>query len=148
MAGTYSQLHFHIIFSTKDRTPTIEHSWQERLWQYIGGIIRGEGGIPLKIGGVADHVHLLITLKPKHDLSTLMQKLKAKSSGWVHEHFPKAGMWWQDGFGAFTVSHSGLGEVERYIETQETHHRTMTYQEEFRIFLDKHGIVYEEKYLW
>jgi len=115
MAGTYSQLHYHVIFSTKDRAPAIDPFWRERLWQYLGGIVRGEGGIPLRIGGVADHVHLLMTLLPKHDVSTIVQKLKAESSGWVHRVFPQAGMWWQSGYGAFTVSHSGLADVERYI---------------------------------
>jgi REP element-mobilizing transposase RayT len=148
MAGTFTQLHYHVIFSTKDRLPSIRPEWRERLWQFMGGIIRGEGGIALKIGGTADHVHLLITLKPKHDVSTILQKLKSKSSGWVHDHFPEAGMWWQEGFGAFTVSHSGLGDVERYIGIQDEHHRTESFQDEFRLFLDKHGIAYEERYLW
>jgi REP element-mobilizing transposase RayT len=148
MAGTFSQLHYHIIFSTKNRTPTIEPAWRERLWKYLGGIVEGEGGIPLRIGGVADHVHLLITLLPKHDVSSIVQKLKANSSGWVHKHFPGAGMWWQEGFGAFTVSHSGLNEVDKYIANQESRHRTMTFQEEFLIFLEKHGIPYDERFIW
>jgi REP element-mobilizing transposase RayT len=148
VAGTYSQLHYHIIFSTRDRLPSIRPEWRERLWEYMGGIIRGEEGIALRIGGVADHVHLLVTLKPIHDVSTILQKLKSKSSGWVHEHFPNAGMWWQEGYGAFTVSHSGLPDVKRYIDIQEEHHRITTFQDEFRAFLDKHGIAYEERYLW
>jgi putative transposase len=148
MAGTFTQLHFHIIFSTKDRVPSIHPAWQERLWTYMSGIVRSEGGIPLKIGGVSDHVHLLVTLKPTQDISTFLQKLKSNSSGWVHEHFPEAGMWWQEGYGAFTVSHSGLGGVERYIDNQEEHHRTTTFKFEFRTFLEKHGIVFEERFLW
>jgi REP element-mobilizing transposase RayT len=118
MPQTYSQLHFHIIFSTKNRTPSIDAAWRERLWQYMGGIVNGEDGIPLQIGGTADHVHLLVTLFPRHTLSTFLQKLKANSSGWVHEHFPKTEFWWQVGYGAFTVSHSGLKKIRTYILNQ------------------------------
>jgi len=148
MAGTFAQLHFHIIFSTKDRSPTIAAPWRERLWEYLGGIIVGEGGAPLQIGGMADHVHILVTLRPRHHLPDLIQKLKAGSSGWVHRQFPEAGMWWQNGYGAFTVSHSGLQDVRQYIIDQEVRHKTMSFQDEFRVFLDKHSIAYDERYLW
>src|SRR4051812_9816189 len=100
MPQTYSQLHFHIVFSTKHRTPSIDVAWRERLWQYLGGIVNGEGGIPLQVGGVADHVHLLVTLLPRLTVSTFVQKVKAGSSGWVHERFPIAEFWWQAGYGA------------------------------------------------
>ncbi len=148
MAGTFAQLHFHIIFSTKDRTQTIDATWRQRLWQYLGGIVSGEGGTPIQIGGTADHVHLLVTLRPKHHLPDIVQKLKSNSSGWVHHTFPNSGMWWQNGYGAFTVSHSGLRIVQQYILDQEKHHAKMSFQDEFRTFLGKHGIAYEERYLW
>jgi REP element-mobilizing transposase RayT len=97
MAGTFAQLQFHIIFSTKDRTPSIHPAWRPRFWEYLGGIVVGEGGTPLQIGGMADHVQLLVTLRPRHHLPDFIQKLKAGSSGWVHREFPEAGMWWQNG---------------------------------------------------
>ena len=148
MAGTFTNLLYHIIFSTKDRLPSIQPEWRDRLWEYMGGIIRGEGGIALRIGGVADHVHLLVTLKPKHDVSTILQKLKSKSSGWVHELFPDSGMWWQEGYGAFSYSKSQVDAVINYIQKQELHHAKKSFKEEYIDFLEKFEIEYDEKFIF
>ena len=148
MPQTFTRLHYHIVFSTKHRDPTITPDMRPRLWEYLGGIVRGESGVPIQIGGTADHVHMLVTLRQDTKLSDFVRTVKAGSSGWVHDTFPGAGMWWQTGYGAFTVSHSGIDEVTKYIANQEQHHRTRTFQDEFRELLTRHGIEFDEKYLW
>jgi REP element-mobilizing transposase RayT len=103
---TFTQLHYHLVFSTKYREPTLVPKIRGRVWEYLGGIVRGEGGIPLCIGGTADHVHLLVTLKQHLGLAEFMKRLKGNSSTWMHEAIPGCGVWRQAGYGAFTVSHS------------------------------------------
>ncbi len=119
------------------------------MYSYIGGIIRGEGGTLLEIGGMSDHVHLLTKLKPTKSVSELLNRIKAKASKWVNEEkvtMRKFG--WQDGYAAFSVSESQIASVRRYIRDQEKHHRRQSFQEEFRALLEKHGIDFEERYLW
>lgn len=148
MPQTFTQLHYHLGFSTKHREPTLTPGVRERVWEYLGGIVRGEGGIPVSIGGTADHVHLLVTLKQHLALADFMRRLKGSSSTWAHEAIPGCGVWWQAGYGAFSVSHSALADVSGYIANQEEHHRVRSFQDEFRLMLDRHEIVYGEKYLW
>ncbi|MBA4066379.1 MAG: transposase [Isosphaera sp.] len=149
MPQSYTCLHYHLVFSTKGRLPTITPDVRPRLWEYLGGIVRGAGGVPIQVGGVDDHVHLLVTLRQVTALADFMRELKAGSSGWVHDTFPDAGgLWWQTGYGAFTVSHSGIGAVRDYIANQEEHHRERTFQDEFRAMLVKHGVEFDEEYLW
>ena len=149
MPQSYTCLHYHLVFSTKHREPTITPDIRTRLWDYLGGIVRGEGGIPLQVGGTADHVHLLITLRQTPALADFMRDLKAGASGWVHDTFPAAHSFaWQAGYGAFTVSHSAINAVSAYIERQEEHHQKQTFQDEFRALLVRHGIEFDEKYLW
>ena len=113
------------------------------------GIVRDHGGIPIQVGGTADHVHLLVTLRQQPALSEFLRDLKAGSSGWVHDTFPEASdFWWQTGYGAFTVSHSAIDAVKAYVANQEEHHKERTFQDEFRSLLVKHGIGFDEKYLW
>ena len=149
MPSTYTSLHYHIIFSTKQRRPFITSDLGPRLYDYIGGIIRHEKGILRCAGGVADHVHLLATLPPTRAISDWMRVIKSNSSGWIHETFPdQRAFGWQDGYGAFTVSKSGLADVERYIAGQEEHHRRVSFKEEFVEFLRRNEIEYDERYLW
>ncbi|HEV3143889.1 MAG TPA: IS200/IS605 family transposase [Gemmataceae bacterium] len=149
MPQTFTCLHYHLIFSTKGRVASITDEIRPRLWEYLGGIVRGAGGIPIRIGGTADHVHLLVTLRQQPALADFMRELKAGSSGWVHDTFPNAqDFQWQTGYGAFTVSHSCLEGVESYIANQEEHHRRHSFQDELRAFLVKHGIEFEDEYLW
>ena len=148
MPQTYTQLHYHLVFSTKQRQPTIVPAIRQRLWDYLGGIVRGEGGIPILVGGMPDHVHVLATLRQNQSLAEFMKKLKGQSSNWLHETFPDQSVWWQAGYGAFTVSHSGIDAVRDYIVNQESHHRQLSFQDEYRQFLRKHGIEPDEKYLW
>jgi putative transposase len=145
---TFTQLHYHLVFSTRHREPMLTPQIRERVWDYLGGIIRSEGGISIRVGGTADHVHLLATLHQNQSLAVFMRKLKANSSGWAHETFPESRVWWQTGYGAFTVSHSAVDAVRNYIENQEQHHREMSFQDEFRGLLKRHGIQYDERYLW
>ena len=103
MSSTYLNLNYHLIFSTKHREQTIEKSWQARLHEYMGGIIRGLGGVSLEVGGIADHVHLLIRLKATHTLANVLRDLKKSSSGWIHQEVGVRRFAWQEGYAAFTV---------------------------------------------
>ena len=149
MAHTFTHLLTHIVFSTKDRAPLLDAELKSRLFPYLGGIIRAHDGKALIINGPTDHVHILASLAAKHSLSDLMRELKADSSGWVHKNVPNQNAFaWQIGYGAFSVSHSNLAEVEKYIANQEEHHRKISFQEEFVTFLKKHEIQYDERFLW
>jgi REP element-mobilizing transposase RayT len=149
MAGTHTQLYYHIIFSTKHRAQLIYPELLPRLHEYLGGIIHGEGGTALEIGGTADHVHLLARCRPDVALSELLRRVKRNSSEWLHKTVPSAvGFAWQEGYAAFTVSASGVDSVRRYIASQAEHHHTQTFQEEFVAFLQRHGVQYDPRYIW
>ena len=148
MPSTHLSLHYHIVFSTKDRHPFIAEAWQNRLHEYLGGLIHAADGIPEAIGGVADHVHLLVGLRATHTLASFVQDIKQSSSRWIHETIRVGNFSWQSGYGAFTVSVSNCGAVKAYIANQGPHHRTKTFQEEYVAFLQKHRVEYDEKYLW
>ena len=149
MPGTYSQILFHFAFSTKKRTPTITSDLQPRLYEYIGGIVRGERGVLYEIGGMPDHVHLLIRWRTDQTVATLMRNLKSHSSRWVHQTFPeKNGFQWQEGYGVFSVSQSQSEKVADDIRRQAEHHRKRTFQDEFLELLKTHGIAFDERYVW
>lgn len=149
MANTYTSLHYHVIFSTKNREPWIRAEFEPRIWAYLGGIAREHDLKPLKIGGSGNHVHLLLGIPPAIAVSKAVQQIKGGSSGWIKETFPElGGFGWQDGYGAFTVSKSLVGEVNHYIATQREHHRLKTFEEEYRAFLEKHEVTYDERYLF
>lgn len=122
---------------------------EERLYEYIGGIIRGLGGILLKINGVEDHVHVLLKLRPDRAVSDVLRDLKANSSGWMHGVFPDAKDFsWQNGYAAFTVSSSQVDKVANYIARQKQHHRKESFERELVSMLQKNDIEFEMKYLW
>lgn len=148
MPSTHLSLHFHIVFSTKGRHPFIDAAWRARLHEYLGGLVRAADGIPEAIGGTADHVHLLVGLKATHTLSAFVQDIKQTSSRWIHETIGVKNSPWQQGYGAFTVSESNREAAKEYIAKQEEHHRTKSFQEEYLAFLQKHGVQYDERYLW
>lgn len=149
MAHTFANLLTHVIFSTKDRRPLIAADLKARLHPYLGGIIGEVNGIPIEIGGPADHVHLLIALPAPVAVSDAMRILKTNSSRWVHETWPdQADFAWQTGFGAFSVSQSAVNAVREYIAGQEKHHRRVSFQEEFIAFLNRHNISYDPRYIW
>lgn len=148
MPSTHVSLRCHIVFSTKDRRPWIVSDWRDRLHAYMGGIIRSQGGTPLVIGGVEDHVHLLIGLRATHRLADLVREVKHESSRWVHQMLQVGLFGWQDGYGAFTVSPGDEDAVREYIATQEAHHRATTFQEEYLQLLREFKVEYDERYLW
>ena len=148
MPSTHLSLHYHIIFSTKDRAPIIASAWRERLHAYIGGIARNLGGIAEAVGGVNDHLHLLPGLRSTHCLAESVRDLMAISSRWVHEEVRVANFAWQEGYGAFTVSASQRRHVCAYIARQEEHHKKRTFQEEYVEFLKRCGVEYDNRYLW
>lgn len=149
MSNTYTSLHYHVIFSTKNREPWLAREIEQRIWEFIGGIARTHHMIALQIGGVEDHIHALITAPPTIAPSQIAQLLKGQSSKWIHEEFKSLRSFaWQDGYGAFTVSKSQIPGVIKYIQNQREHHRTKTFQEEYLEFLEKNGIDYDERYLW
>jgi len=148
MPSTHLSLHYHIVFSTKDRYPFIADEWRGRLHEYLGGLVRAADGNPEAIGGTTDHVHLLAGLCATHSLATFVQDIKQTSSRWVHETIGVKNFAWQPGYGAFTVSVSNCNAVREYIANQAEHHRTKTFQEEYVAFLKKYLVGYDEKFLW
>jgi REP element-mobilizing transposase RayT len=147
MPSTHTHLLYHLIFATKNRQPLIADVWRARLHEYLGGTVVGLDGTPQGVGGVADHVHLLVGLKPTHCLSDFMRELKKSSSIWVTEQIGTAEFAWQEGYAAFTVSASARDSVRDYIGRQEEHHRRKTFREELVEFLQKSGVAYDERYL-
>ena len=149
MANTYTSLHYHLVFSTINRSRWLTPEIEPRVWAYLGGIAKENKMKPLQIGGVEDHVHALLGAPASLALSKIVQMVKGGSSAWVHDTFPALrGFAWQDGYGAFTVSKSNVPEVAAYIQGQREHHRVKTFQEEYVAFLRKHDITYDERYLW
>ena len=149
MASTYTNLLYHIVFSTKNREALIVPRLREELYPYIGGIIRGEGGTLLEIGGMPDHIHVVAKFKADPSVALMIKTFKAKSSKWVNERPGRKGRFaWQTGYGAFTVSASQLAKVRQYVRDQEEHHRVVSFKEEFITLLKKHGVEYDERYLW
>ena len=148
MANTFTSLHYHVIFSTKNREPWIHQEIEQRVWSYIGGIARENDMKALLVGGIENHVHLLLGIPAVLSVSKALQLIKGGSSGWMKENLPAMGGFaWQDGYAAFTVSKSQLPEIEEYITGQREHHRIKTFEEEYRAFLDRHEIDYEEEYV-
>ena len=146
---SYISSYFHCVFSTKERRPHITPELRERLWPFLGGIARQNQMKALEIGGVADHVHILISLPSTMAISKAMQLIKGGSSKWIHDTFPDQREFaWQEEYGAFSVSVSQLDKIVGYIQGQEKHHRRVTFQEEFLALLKKHRIEYDERYLW
>jgi putative transposase len=146
---SFVALNCHFIFSTKNREPLIRGDLAPRLYEYLGGIIRGECGALLAAGGMPDHVHLVVSLEKQVAVADALRAIKSNSSKWVHETFSELrGFGWQNGYGAFAVSYSNLGRVNEYVAGRAEHHRVRTFQEEFIAFLKRHNIQYDERYLW
>lgn len=149
MANTFTCLRYHVVFSTKHRERWFQPDDYERLWAYLGGIARANELVPLLIGGVEDHVHMLLAIPPSMAISKALQQIKGGSSGWIKQNLSGCrGFSWQDGYGAFTVSKSQEAQVKEYISKQREHHRVKTFQEEYRALLVRHGLKYDERYLW
>jgi putative transposase len=148
MAGTYTKLYYHIVFSTKNRKPLINQAIETELHKYIIGIIHNIEGTCIEINGTADHLHILTIIPPKISISDTLRSIKAGSSKWIHESKPtQSSFGWQDGFSAFTVSASQIEPVRQYIRDQKTHHQQRDFKTELIGLLEKHGIGYDERYL-
>ncbi len=145
--STYHAITFHIVFSTKHRKPWIKDTWIERFHEYLGGTMRGLDAVPLKIGGVADHVHLLIGCKTTHRPSDLVREIKKSATAWVRETVGFEPFAWQDGYSIFSVSPDACSKVAAYIANQAEHHRTRSFQEELLLMLEQAGIEYDPKFL-
>ena len=147
--GSYTNLTYHVVFSTKFRRPNIVKSVRDRMYEYMGGTIRGQKGHLLEIGGAEDHVHLLMNIPPTQSISNFIRDLKSSASTWVNSSkLANQDFRWQKGYGAFTVSYSQIEDVRRYIENQETHHRKMTFKEEYVLMLKRQNIQFEDRFLF
>jgi putative transposase len=146
---SFTSCYMHCVFSTKERRRLITAELQSRLWPYLGGVARENGMTALEIGGVEDHVHILLRVPATIPIAKAVQLIKGNSSKWVHETFPA--QWefaWQEGYAAFSIGISGVTDTIEYIRNQAEHHRARTFQEEFVAFLKKHGMEYDEAKLW
>jgi REP-associated tyrosine transposase len=149
MAQTIVSLMVHVIFSTKNREPFITPSVEPELFAYIGGIRKNQSSRLLGAGGIANHVHLLISQSKNVSLSSLMKDLKKDSSSWIKTKGREFhNFHWQDGYGAFSIGHSPITELKKYINQQKEHHRKRTFQEELMAFFDEYEMEYDVRYLW
>ena len=148
MPSTHLSLHYHLVFSTKDREPWFRPDLRSRVHEYLGGVIRNLHGVAHAVGGVVDHVHVFAGLRATHCLADVMRELKSDSSQWVHRELKLGGFAWQEGYGGFTVSASKLELVRNYILNQEHHHRGKTFQEEYVEMLKRGLVEYKEEHLW
>lgn len=140
--------YFHIVWATKNRTPSITPIMQERLYAYIGGTIRKHQSIPIAIGGTSDHVHLLVELKQYDQHATLIKNIKTSASHWIHKNFPEHKTFsWQEGYASFTVSYSALNPVRDYIQHQKEHHEKMSFEEEYLKILKHCKIQYDPRFV-
>jgi REP element-mobilizing transposase RayT len=135
MGSTYLSLRYHIIFSTKHRKPWILDPWHSRLHEYLGGTVRGLGGVPESVGGVEGHVHLLVGLRATHTLADFVRELKKSATGWVRDQQLQSDFAWQEGYSAFTVSPNARQGVRSYIANQVEHHRRRSYVDELQRIL-------------
>jgi REP element-mobilizing transposase RayT len=136
----------HVVFSTKQRAGTIKAELEEQLWAYLFGIAKRLGIIVVAIGGIDNHVHLLLSIPATHRLSECIQKLKSNSARWMNEHAP--GFSWQEGYGAFSVSPSQLDRVQAYVRGQREHHQKHSFEDEFLALLLKSGVQFDSRYLF
>jgi putative transposase len=149
MPQSLSFLLVHIVFSTKDRSPVLDPSLRSALHAYLATVARNAECECYRVGGVEDHVHLAIRLSRTITTAKLVEELKTSSSKWLKEQSPAlANFAWQRGYGVFSVGPSDLDALRRYIDCQEEHHRTRTFQKEYRTFLAKYGVEYQERYVW
>jgi REP element-mobilizing transposase RayT len=149
MPHSYFSLLVHVVFGTKDRVPYLDATLRPQLFAYMGGIVRELKGAARIINGIDDHAHGLLSLPADISVAECLRVVKTNSSRWVHETFPdRVKFAWQTGYGAFAVSASNEASVVKYIQDQEGRHKKMTFEEEFKALLKKHGIAFDPKYLW
>ena len=148
MAHTYCSSLFHCVFSTKERRNLITPEIEERLWAYMGGIARENGMRPLAIGGMGDHVHLLLALPSSMAVATALREIKRGSSQWMHGTCSRPDFAWQEGYGAFSIGEAQVDVTVAYIAGQKAHHNKRDFQAEFLAILEKHRMEYDLRYVW
>ena len=149
MADTFSQIYIHLVFSVKERQNVIHKTWREELFKYVSGIVKGKDQKVFEIGGMPDHIHILISLRPNCMISELVNSVKTNSSKWINSRgFVKGKFNWQEGYGAFSYGQSQLDHVIQYINNQEQHHQKRSFKEEYIELLQRFNVKFEEKYLF
>ena len=149
MPQSLAKLHMHLIFSTKDRRPLIDDAIRTELHRYLGGVLKGLRCMPVLMNSVEDHIHILFDLARTISPAEAVQEIKTSSSKWInaqHQRYQTFG--WQNGYGMFAVSQSAIPDVCKYIGNQHEHHRSVSFKEEYIIFLKKHELDYDERYVW
>ncbi len=149
MANTYSQVHLHFIFAPKYRQAIIKSEWETALHKYITGIVEARQHKMIAINGMSDHLHMLVGFRTTQSIADFMQDVKADSSQWINvNRFCGSRFEWQSGYGVFSYSKSQVPSVVHYIQTQKEHHQKLTFQEEYRLFLEKFEVTYDERYIF
>ena len=149
MANTYTQIHLQFIFAVQDRISLINTLWKDELCKYMSGIVHQNHHKLLIVNGMPDHIHMLVGLRPVQAVSDLMQDIKGSSSKWINEQkFTQGRFSWQEGYGAFSYSKSQLNAVINYIKNQEKHHQKKTFLQEYKEFLERFEVFYEDKYIF
>ncbi|MFN8415859.1 MAG: IS200/IS605 family transposase [Cytophagaceae bacterium] len=149
MANTFTQLYYHIVFSTKNRTPVINEKWESKLYQYIAGIGSNKNQKILLVNGYKDHIHILISLNPNACLSDVIRDIKSGSTKYINDNnFVNFKFYWQEGYGAFSCSSSQIEKIYRYIKNQKEHHQKQTFKEEYISFLKLNQIEFDERYVF
>ena len=149
MANTFSQIYIQIVFAVQHRNALIENSWEEKLYQYITGIVQNKDQKMIAINGMPDHIHIFIGLKPTCCISDLVREIKKSSTNFINENsYSTANFNWQEGYGAFSYSHSHIDAVYKYVMNQKKRHKKQTFKEEYIEILDKFNVVYEPDYLF
>src|SRR5260221_10422463 len=148
MLSTRLSLHYHLVFSTKNREPLMPAELCGRIHEYLGGAIRGMNGVAHAVGGTSDHIHVFAGLCATHCLADVMRELKSESSGWIHRELRLPAFHWQEGYGGFTVGASHIEAVKNYVLNQEEHHKTQSFQDEDVAMLRRGLVDYDDRYLW
>lgn len=147
--STFSQIYIQIVFAVEGREALIHNSWEDRLYQYITGIVQKKEQKMIAINGMPEHIHLFIGMKPSCCLSDLVREIKKSSHEFIHiNKFSQFNFNWQEGYGAFSYSYSQIDSVVKYILNQKEHHKEQVFKDEYISFLQKFGIKYDEKYLF
>lgn len=149
MANTYIKIYFHLVFAVKHRSALINPLWQNRLYDYIGGIIKNKGCYPIKIGGTDDHIHILLSYTPVVTLPDLVRDIKSMSTRWINElGLSPFKFEWQKGYACFSYSHTHILQLSNYIANQDIHHKGCTLREEIIDMLTKFGVEYDDRYIY
>lgn len=149
MSQSLARLHIHLVFSTKNREPIITDTVRSSLHAYVGTVLQNLGCVPVLINSVEDHAHILFDLARTISISQVVEDVKKSSSKWIKTQGPEfTAFAWQSGYGAFAVSESNVETVRQYIANQREHHHRKTFQEEYRAFLNRHNVAFDERYVW